>query len=322
MAFEFLIGGVLLFALLDGIGRNFQELMHRYFSFNNLLPLQPKALIPLLHDSIMFVLITIIPLLVCLLLIGVFANYLQVGKVLTLEPIKPQLKRLNPVQGFKNMFKPAKFFELAKNVVKITVSFLLFYLAIRGELKTLAHMGKMDLRLSFHLFGKMMFGIILKIALVYILMSVVDFVFQKKQFKKQMMMSKQEVKDEYKETEGDPQVKQQRQQMAQEIGNYNMTEDVKNADAVVVNPDEVAVAIRYDSKQMPAPRVMAKGKNYLAAKIKEVAKANNVPIITNINLAHSLFSLDIGADIPEDLYDAVAEVLNYVYKLAQEQGEA
>jgi flagellar biosynthetic protein FlhB len=133
---------------------------------------------------------------------------------------------------------------------------------------------------------------------------------------KQMMMSKQEIKDEYKQLEGDPQVKGQRQQLYQEIGQHNMVQDVKNASVVIVNPDEIAVALTYDNKTMNAPRVTAKGRNEIAKSIKEIAKEYDIPIVTNVNLAHSLLALDLGQDVPENLYEAVAEVLRYIYELS------
>ena len=150
-------------------------------------------------------------------------------------------------------------------------------------------------------------------------MAVMDFFYQKWQFKKDMRMTKDEVKREYKADEGDPQIKSARKQIHFELAMQGGVQEVKNADAVVTNPEHLAVAIRYDEEEMNAPRVIAKGQRLWAQKIIEMAKANNIPIMRNIPLAHALNRLEIGEEVPEELYEAVAEVLVFVQRLSEEQ---
>ena len=167
------------------------------------------------------------------------------------------------------------------------------------------------------LVGKIIRDAGLKVGVFFLAVAVVDLVYQRKKHKKDLKMSKDEVKREYKDSEGDPQFKAQRSQVHQEILEGNMLEDVKTADAVVVNPEHIAAAIKYDKGSMGAPRIVAKGQRVLAEKIKQVAKEHGVRIMRNLPLAHALHELEIGQDIPEELYEAVAEVLNFVYKLAE-----
>jgi len=157
------------------------------------------------------------------------------------------------------------------------------------------------------------------VSIAYVIIAVADFFFQRYQHKKELRMSKYEVKKEYKEEEGDPTYKFARRQLHQQIAMTDMIEGVKKADVVIINPTHVAVAIQYDQRKMNAPQVVAKGERLIAEKIKEIAKEYKIPIMRNVPLAHSLMKLEIGEEIPEELYEAVAEVLNFVYKLAEEK---
>lgn len=320
-AMQFVIGFTVIYFSLARTGSNMIILARKYLDYRLYIPLQPRMLDLFLQDAVLFIISNVIPLFAVVFLIGIFANYFQVGTLFTIEPMKPQINRLNPVEGFKNMFKISSLFELFKNIVKISLAFFVFYSSVRSELSNMLHYIKIEPLASFNHFAKTIYMIVFKISLIYIIISIVDFVFQKKQFMKKMMMSKQEVKDEYKQLEGDPQVKGQRQQLYQELGQYNMVQDVKKASVIVVNPDEIAVALSYEKSRMSSPRVTAKGRNEIAKKIKEIAKEYEIPIVTNINLAHSLMELDLGQDIPSELYEAVAEVLKYVFDLSRQKEE-
>lgn len=165
--------------------------------------------------------------------------------------------------------------------------------------------------------GEMTFRVAARVGLIFLLFSIFDIWWQRKAYMKDMMMSKEEVKKEYKESEGDPHHKAHRKQMHQEIMEGAQMESVKSADVVVTNPDHVAVALKYDPDKDAAPRVLAKGLDFKAETIKEIARSADVPMLRNVPLAHALLRVDVGQDIPEDLYDAVAEVLNFVYGLKQ-----
>lgn len=318
-AFQFIIGFTILYFSLPLIGRNFMVLLRKYLDFQIFMPMQPRVLNYFLQDAVFFILVNILPLLTAMLLVGIFGNYFQIGTIFAIDPIKPQMKRLNPVEGFKNMFKITSLFELCKNLIKIFLSFYLFYITLKGELSAIIYSITLEPMVSMNYFSRTIYLIVLKISLIYIGISVVDLIFQKKQYIKQLKMSKKEVKDEYKQLEGDPQVKGQRQQLYQEIGQHNMVQDVKKSTVIVVNPDEIAVALTYDKSKMNAPRITAKGRNEIAKSIKELAKEYDIPIVQNINLAHSLVGMEIGQDIPPNLYEAVAEVLKYVYELSNKE---
>ena len=152
--------------------------------------------------------------------------------------------------------------------------------------------------------------------MVFVILGGADFLIQKKMFMKKMMMSKEDIKQEYKEQEGDPHVKHQRQHLFEQMMHESVAHNVPQATVIVANPTHLAIALRYDEKTMQAPQVTAKGQDSMALRIIDIAKKSQVPVVRNIGLAHSLFDLEIGHDIPEDLYEAVAEVLNFVYQLA------
>jgi flagellar biosynthesis protein FlhB len=236
------------------------------------------------------------------------------------EVIKPKFEKLNPVNGFKNVFfSPNTYIELIKNLIKFTVVFWLLYSAIRGSLRDIVPTAGMRLDQTASLAARLMTGLLFKVGGVFVVLGAADYMIQKKLFMKKMMMSKQEVKEEYKEMEGDPHVKHMRKHLFQQLMHGSVARNVPRATAVVANPTHLAIAIRYDETTMQAPRITAKGQDSLALKIIEIAKEHKVPVIRNIGLAHALIDLEVGHEIPEDLYEAVAEVLNFVYQLAAEQ---
>ena len=173
----------------------------------------------------------------------------------------------------------------------------------------------MDIACTLTVLGELVFRVAVRVGLLYMLFSIFDLWFQRRSYMKDMMMSKDEVKREYKESEGDPHHKHKRKEMHMEILEGAQMEAVKGADVVVTNPTHLAIALRYDKEKDNAPRVIAKGMNLRAEAIKELAKQSNVSILRNVPLAHALHRLEVGHEIPEELYDAVAEVLNFVYGL-------
>jgi len=260
------------------------------------------------------------PLMGALMIAGAAANFIQVKVLFAPEVIKPKFEKLNPVNGFKNVFfSPNTYIELIKNLIKFTVVFWLLYSAIRGSLRDIVPTAGMRLDQTASLAARLMTGLLFKVGGVFVVLGAADYMIQKKLFMKKMMMSKQEVKEEYKEMEGDPHVKHMRKHLFQQLMHGSVARNVPRATAVVANPTHLAIAIRYDETSMQAPKITAKGQDSLALKIIEIAKEHKVPVIRNIGLAHALIDLEVGHEIPEDLYEAVAEVLNFVYQLAAEQ---
>lgn len=265
-------------------------------------------------------LILMAPLLGALVIVAAAGNFMQVKVLFAPEVIKPKFEKLNPVNGFKNtFFSPNAYLELAKNLIKFTVVFWVLYIAIRGSLRDIIPTAGMRLDQTAALAGHLMNNMMFKVGAVFIVLGAADFMIQKKMFMKKMMMSKEEVKQEYKEQEGDPHVKHMRKHFMHQLMHGSVAQNVPKATAVVANPTHLAIAIRYDEASMQAPKVTAKGQDSMALKIIEIANEHKVPVVRNVGLAHALIDLEVGHEIPKDLYEAVAEVLNFVYQLAAEQ---
>ena len=260
----------------------------------------------------------VLPFMGAMFFIALFITYIQVGSVFSIEPLKPQLKKLNPIEGFKNLFfKKKTYIGLFKNVLKLVMVAVIFFKVVSSYFGDLLVATNKSLMYGVFFSGKLLYKVSMATGIFFIMVGAVDFFIEKKMFMKEMMMTKDEVKREFKQMEGDPTYKAQRKRLHREILAHSMVEDVKKADVVIVNPTHIAVAITYDREKMSAPRISAKGQNVMAEKIIEVAKQYNIPIMRNVPLAHSLAELEIGDEIPEELYEAVAEVLAWVYRIRE-----
>jgi len=258
------------------------------------------------------------PLLGALFVVSAAVNFLQVNVLFAPEVIKPKLDKLNPLKGFQNIFLKARtYLDLVKNLIKLAVIGFLAYHTIEGSLRDVVLSARASVPQSAEMAAELLFRLLFRIGGVFLVIGAVDYMLQKKQYLKGLKMSKYEVQKEYKEEEGDPHVKHMRKQLHEELLAEGMMENVPKAQVVVVNPTHLAIAVRYEENTMNAPQVTAKGQVLMAQKIVELAKRHRVPILRNVTLAHSLFELEVGREIPEDLYEAVAEVLNWVYQLAR-----
>ncbi|MCC7112162.1 MAG: EscU/YscU/HrcU family type III secretion system export apparatus switch protein [Deltaproteobacteria bacterium] len=253
---------------------------------------------------------------------GLASNYMQVGFMFTTEPLKPDIKKINPVDGFKNLFSKKKIVESIKNVLKFTIVSYVAYATLRDSMSEVVLSARVDLWHGVAIGGQIMYDIAIRVAALFIIISVADFFFQRWQYNKEMMMSKYDVKQEYKQSEGDPHQKAERKALAEELILHGSQQNVANADAVVVNPAHIAVAIKYDKEKGGAPKVVAKGMRKHAEAIKDIARENGVPILRNVPLAQALHKLDLEEEIPEELYEAVAEVLNFVFELRERESKA
>lgn len=257
------------------------------------------------------------PLLGSLVIAGAAANFVQVKALFAPEAIKPKFEKLNPLNGFKSIFFSAKtYIELIKNLIKFAVVLFVLYLVIKASLRDIIPTAGMDLLQTAELTAQLMTSILYRVAVVFVVLGAADFVIQKKLYMKNMMMSKEDIKQEFKEMEGDPHVKHMRKHLFEQMMHESVAHNVPKATVVVANPTHYAIALRYDEATMQAPRVTAKGQDSMALRILDIAGQHKVPVVRNIGLAHALYDLEIGHDIPEDLYEAVAEVLNFVYQLA------
>jgi len=247
------------------------------------------------------------------------ANYIQVGFMFTAEPLKPDIKKLNPVDGAKNLFSKKKLVESLKQLIKFIAVSYIAYDSLQMSMREVVLATRVDLWTGVYIGGQIILNIAKRIGLLFVIFAVADFFWQRHVFNKDMMMSKYDVKQEYKQSEGDPHAKAERKALAEELILHGSQQNVANADAVVVNPAHVAVAIKYDREKGGAPRVVAKGMRKNAETIKEIARSAGVPILRNVPLAQALHKLDLDEEIPEELYEAVAEVLNFVFELKEKE---
>jgi flagellar biosynthetic protein FlhB len=273
----------------------------------------------ILMSSLWNMTLACLPVLLAAVVIGVGMNIAQTGFIFTLKPITPSFEKLNPVNGLKGLFNGKKVVELVKTIIKFVAVTWLSYIALKSALRDVALIIRSDLVSATKIVGSIIWDFCIKIGGAFLVIAGFDAFYQYKKFIKENMMSKYDIKQEFKQMEGDPQHKYERKKMHQEILNDSGVGSVKNSDVVIRNPDHIAVAIKYDKEGSGAPKIMAKGTRLWAEKILEEARLHNIPIVRNVPLAQALNKLDIGEEIPEDLYEAVAEILTFVYNLAQEQ---
>ncbi|HJB23823.1 MAG TPA: flagellar biosynthesis protein FlhB [Candidatus Jeotgalibaca pullicola] len=247
------------------------------------------------------------------------ANVMQVGLLFSKEALKPKLTRLNPVSGLKNMFSTTALFNLAKNLAKLG---LLLWVALSSAEEAgyyALNAGRVGTEKLFFLMLEIIKSVSANLAGLLFVLGAADFAYQKYSFQKKMRMSKQEIKDEYKEMEGDPQVKSQRKQKYRQL-TRGMVKDVDTATVVITNPTHLAIAIRYDRSKDDVPIVVAKGADHMAAIIRERAKDHDVPIMENKPIARALYqTVDAGQSVPADMYQAIAEILALVYQMEELQ---
>lgn len=270
----------------------------------------------LFQQSIYMFLVIMAPLMGAIFLTAILTNVMQVGFMLSAEQIKPKFDKINPFKGLKRLFSPQSLNELFKALTKLAIVGGVAYLTVSKEMKSLAFLGDVELSGIIAYISGIIFKIFIRCTLAMVFIVVADYAFQRWQFEKKLKMTKQEIKDEVKTTEGDPMVKSRIKSIQMQMARKRMMQDVPEADVVITNPTHLAVAVKYDATQAAAPKVVAKGAGAIAARIRELAKEHQVPIVENKPLARSLFkAVEIGDEIPGTLYQMVAEVLAYVYGL-------
>ncbi len=262
------------------------------------------------------VMLLLAPVLLVAYIAALIVNYMQVGFLLVGEGLKPKLEKLDPIKGFKNIFSMRSLVEFAKSVLKMTIIGYLVYSTIiqyKSDIAALSHFS-LDAILNFAASITLNLGV--KIAVALMVLAIFDYIYQKYDHEKKLRMSKQDIKDEYKKMEGDPLIKGKIRERQRRMAMQRMMQEVPNADVIITNPTHFAVALKYEGSEMEAPQIIAKGQDYVALRIKEIAKEHGVITMENKPLARALFQrAEIGDAIPADLFQAVAEVLAYVYKL-------
>ncbi|MCS6950780.1 MAG: flagellar biosynthesis protein FlhB [Armatimonadota bacterium] len=252
------------------------------------------------------------------MVVGIVINLLQVGVTFTAEPLAPNWARLNPIVGLSRLFSRRAAVESVKTLLKVLLIGWLTFSAVRADAAMLLRASEIDPLAVLMLVGQLLYKMAWRVGLAMLVLAVLDYGFQRWEYEKSLRMTKEEVKQEMKQTEGDPQVKSRIRARQQAIARRRMMQAVPKADVVVTNPTHYAVALQYDAQRMAAPTVVAKGMNLIALRIREIAQQHGVPIVHNPPLAQSLYrTVDVGQQIPPALYQAVAEVLAYVYQLRQ-----
>lgn len=280
------------------------------------LPLNQTNVGYLFQDMFVFTARVLAPLFIAIIIVAFFTNYFQVGLRLTFTSLQPNFAKLNPITGVTRLFSLRAFQELLKSIVKITVIGWVAYNTVKSVMALYVAAADMSIAAALAMLGQHVVTLAIKVAIIMIVLGIIDYIYQKYEFEKSIRMTKQEIKDEYKQREGDPMVRSRIRQKQREIAMKRMMKEVPKADVVITNPTRLAIALQYVSEEMHAPKVVAKGAGVVAEKIREVAKEANVPIVEDRWLAQSLFKLtDVGEYVPASLFKAVAEVLAYVYRM-------
>ena len=269
----------------------------------------------LINTAFLRVLVIILPFLIAGFVVAFVCDLVQVKWKPTAKPLAPKFNKLNPISGVKKLFNIQAIIELLKSILKIGAIIIILYNELKDNAQNIFLVYDMPLLQAVEMAGNLLIDIGFKISLVFLVIAAADFIFQKWKFHEDMKMTKQEVKDEYKSTEGDPQIKGKIRRRMQEASQRRMMQDLPKADVVITNPTHFAVAIVYDKEMGDAPIVLAKGADYMAQKIKEAAKEHDIMIVENKPVARALYNnVEIGQQVPQELYVAVAEILATVYK--------
>ena len=274
-----------------------------------------NIIIKIILKSVLNFFLLLAPLLIAVFIAAILANVAQFGFLFTIKPLIPKFEKINPIQGLKKLFSFKTIFEGFKMTLKVTIAFIVGGWLFLKFLKEIPKLELMNFFEQLKWFEEKALIIIFAMLAVFLVFALIDFMYQKYTYIKSLRMSKQEIKDEYKQTEGNPEIKAKIRQLQREMAKKRMMSEVPKADVVITNPTHYAVAIRYDKTKDEAPRVIAKGVDNLAIKIKEIAREHDILIVENPPLARELYKLvEVDELIPPKLYQAVAEVLAFVYK--------
>lgn len=277
------------------------------FTFQSVQLIYVKAVVVLLK--------TVLPLLFVIMIIAVIINFMQVGAMFSTEVIMPKFSKLNPISGFQRLFSKRSLVELAKSIFKVCIiGYFIYRFAVlqTGDIPKLINMEIID---SVALAASLVIDLAFQIIAVMMILAIFDYIYQWWEHNQSLKMSKQEVKEEFKQTEGNPQIKSKIKEKQRAIAMRRMMQEIPKADVVVTNPTHLAIALKYE-KNMSAPVVLAKGQDFIAERIKQVAREHKVVVVENKPLARALYPIvEIGDVVPPELYQAVAEVLAYVYRL-------
>jgi len=267
-------------------------------------------------QSLIFFFKLFLPIGATFLVLGVVANIAQTGFLFTGEGIKPSFSKLNPLKGLKNMFSLKSLGSLVKNILVIILLGFIGYGFVKDNYMNILKLSNVYIPTLLYTVKDILYSILLKITIALVFIALLDYLYQRYTHKKDLKMTKQEVKEEFKQMEGDPQIKGKIKQKQRQLASQRMMQAVPEATVIVTNPTHISIGIKYEQGAGKAPTVVAKGADYVAFKIREIAKENDIPIIENKPLARLIYKkVEIDQEIPEEMYQAVAEVLVAIYKI-------
>lgn len=297
------------------IMENLLAYTHNIYAECGTYELNADTIMPLVVDMITVIVMVVGPVCAVAMLLGIIPTVAQTRGLFTMKAMKPKFSRLNPLEGIKKMFSAQAVVGIVKGLIEVIVISYMIYNEIAARMPKILALMDAGIMQGLAYAASSIFDLVMLICILLVFVAAGDFIFQWWQFEKKLKMSKQEVKEEYKQTEGDPQVKSKIKQRQQQMAQSRMMQQVPQSDVVIRNPTHYAVALKYDEKKNRAPLVVAKGKDYTAQRIVKIAEENDVYLMENPPLARALYAqVDLGREIPYELYDAVAEVLTVVYR--------
>ncbi len=283
----------------------------------------PASLPSYMKDGAEWMFLTLIPVLASIAVMGIVINLIQTGPLWTTKSLKFRFDKLNPVSGAKKLINQRAWVRLLTNLVKVVMIGYIIFRVIKSSWPQFVPLMDSEIPNIFHFLMREVLRLLLWGLFAMIIIAIIDFTYQKHKYIEDLKMTKQEIKEERKMMEGDPQVKGKIRQVQFQLAFNRMIKELPNADVVVTNPVHVAVALKYRAEEMTAPVVVGKGLRLLAERIKNIARENDIPIVENPPLARALYKLcDVGEEIPGQFYQDVAEILAYIYQLRQEQSVA
>ena len=299
-----------------GIMSDMKDLFKNFLEQSYAIPTDPASLGQAMQTLFLRVGGNVLLPLLLLASAGAISGFMQTGPIFTLDPLKPDISKISLLKGVGRLFSKRSVVELVKGIVKLMLISIAITLALHPYFQAIEHWVGLDLPQSMFELQSLFLKMMVAILSILFMLAILDYMFQRSEFMKSMRMSKQEIREEYRQTEGDPQIKGRLRQLREQKARQRMMQAVPKADVVITNPTHYAVALKYDSAEMDAPTMIAKGTDMIAQRIKEVAKENNVPIVENAALARTLYgAMEIDQTIPREHYKAVAEVISYVFKL-------
>ncbi len=318
-AVMFLTAAGLIYVLGRFIMQNISEVFEHMMGSSMVATLHSEKIVEMLFYTGIKLVILLAPILLVALVIGVFSQVMQTGFLQVEDALQFDLNKLNPLNAIGRIFSMKGLVEFFKSLIKMIIVFTSIYFLLKSEVKQIPYLSGFSIGQIFSYLGAVIFKLLLGTGIFMLVLAVADYFFQRMSLEKEMMMSKQEIKEEHKSREGDPLIKARIRKIQREVANRKMLTEIPKADVVITNPTHIAVVLKYSDK-LPAPQLIAMGADYMAEKIKEIAKQHNIPVIENKPLARTIFkTMKIGQIIPKELFVAVAEVLSYVFRLRKKK---